>query len=176
MEWKVVKMPTYTFTEDEAKAAHDEWGCNCGPTALAFALQIPLEKVRPLLRGFDDKRYTNPTMMKQALELFGERFSGVVATTDRMFDEHEFRGRMTLVRIQWTGPWTATGATPRWAYRHTHWITTWTERGVPLLFDCNGGIQGPDSWEQEIVPMLTRAIRRADGGWFPTHIWRFTRQ
>ena len=166
-------MPTYTFSEQDAQAAYDEWGCNCGPSALAFALQISLKQVRPLLRGFEQKRYTNPTMMKVALETVNRQFSNVrPPVRGRMFDEHHFRGRMSLIRIQWTGPWTAPGVNPRWAYRQTHWITTWTERDVALLFDCNGGIRGIVSWEGEIVPMLTEQIDRADGCWFPTHIWR----
>lgn len=37
---------TYPFTEDEMYAAAREWGCNCGPSALAFALQVPLDRVR----------------------------------------------------------------------------------------------------------------------------------
>ncbi len=171
-------MPTYTFTEEEARTAHNEWGCNCGPSALAFALQVSLDTVRPLLSGFDAKKYTNPTMMKRALEIKGRRFSNVrPPSIDRMFDEHEFQGRLALVRIQWTGPWTAPDVrNQRWSYRQTHWITTWTERSVPLIFDCNGGIQDLNSWEQKIVPLLTGAIERADGGWYPTHVWRLARQ
>lgn len=166
-------MPTYTFSEQDAQEAHGEWDCNCGPTALAFALQTSLQHVRPLLRGFDQKRYTNPTMMKGALEAVNRKFINVrPPDRERMFDEHPMKGRMSLVRIQWAGPWTAPGASPRWAYRQTHWITTWTERGVPLLFDCNGGIRGIVTWEDEIVPVLTGEIDRADGDWFPTHIWK----
>lgn len=167
---------TYPFTQEEAEAAFNEWGCNCGPTALGFALQLPLSKIRPLILGFDEKRYTSPSMMKAALLLADKPYSPVrFPTKETMFDNDLFRGRMSLVRIQWTGPWTAPDANPRWAYRQTHWITTWTERGVPLLFDCNGGIRGPDSWESEIVPVLTESIPRADGGWFPTHCWRLSK-
>ena len=78
------------------------------------------------------------------------------------------------VRVQWTGPWTAPNANPRWAYRHTHWIATYmVERQAAMLFDCNGGIRGFKSWEAEIVPLLTD-YDRADGGWYPTHVWKLT--
>ena len=170
-------MPTYTFTEAEAQAAYDEWGCNCGPTALAFALQCSLEYVRPLIPRFEERRYTNPTMMKAALQAANVNWREVrKPNQDVMFDQDEYQGRISLVRVQWTGPWTAPGANPRWAYRQTHWIATWTERSVPLLFDCNGGMRGPMSWEDEIVPVLTREIPRADGGYFPTHIWRLAKR
>lgn len=170
-EKKLAQMPKYTFTQDEAQTAYDEWGCNCGPTALAFALQTTLEKVHPLLPGFDSKRYTNPSMMKRALEMANRRFRSVqLPVSTQMFDE------LALVRIQWTGPWTAQGARPRWAYRQTHWITTWSDCGSPWLFDCNGGVQSFPLWEKTIVPLLTGAIERADGGWYPTHIWRLSRQ
>ena len=33
----------YTFSEVEASEAYEKWGCNCGPTALAFALQTSLD-------------------------------------------------------------------------------------------------------------------------------------
>lgn len=170
-------MPALTFSQHDAQVACDEWGCNCGPTALAFALQTTLDMVRPLLGGFEARHYVNPTMMKRALDTINRRFVNVrPPAIDQMFDEHPYQGHMALVRIQWTGPWTAKGANPRWAYRHTHWIATWTERGVPLLFDCNGGIQTIGTWEQEVVPLLTAVIDRADGLWHPTHIWRLSRE
>lgn len=167
---------TYPFTQADSQAAYDEWGANCGPNALAFALQVSLSKVRPLIPDFERKRYTSPTMMKAALETAGQKFRTVLPSPfskpglvdiEPMFSEF-----MTLVRIQWAGPWTEPGANPRWAYRHTHWITTWTERGVPLIFDCNGGIQGIETWERDIVPAIVEMIPRANGEWFPTHIWR----
>lgn len=169
-------MPTYTFTEDEARAAYDAWGCNCGPSALAFALQCSLDKVRPLIPDFEAKRYTSPTMMRTALETVGRNFIDVrpkPRTAGGGLDiEPMFCHLMSLVRIQWTGPWTAPNANPKWAYRQTHWIATWTERNVALIFDINGGVRGPQSWEEEIVPMILEGIPRADGSWYPTHIWR----
>ncbi len=165
----------YPFTEEEAKAAYEEWHCNCGPTALAFACRLKLDDVRHAIPGFEAKHYTSPSMMKAALTNLGRRWEPAAAVrrpcgwTAAMFYKY-----MALVRIQWAGPWTAPDANPKWAYRQTHWIATWEDEGRNWLFDCNGGIMRPSRWESEIVPLLTACYPRADGGWFPTHIWRLT--
>jgi hypothetical protein len=159
----------YPFTESDAIAAYEEWGANCGPNALAFALQVPLASVRHAIPDFESKRYTSPTMMAAALRNLG-----------REFKPYAFPGFMaaafiedmpSLVRVQWTGPWTEPGANPKWAYRATHWIATW-KADERLVFDVNGGITTFEVWQKVIVPLLTGAIKRADGGWHPTHVWR----
>lgn len=186
---------TYPFTEEQARKAHEEWGCNCGPTALAFAMQMPLSFVRPLIPDFDSRRYTNPTMMRAALKAAGQDFKAVkipVLTAGGALDIGPLYGEPTnptpdycpdplkqesqphLVRIQWTGPWTKAGANPKWGYRFTHWICTWLQRGLPLVFDCNGGIMHHQKWESEIVPLICDTIPQADSGWYPTHIWRLS--
>lgn len=167
----------YPFSADHAITAYRLWRANCGPNALAFALQIPLSQVRGHIPGFEGKGYTNPTMMRAALTSLGKRFTNV-RIPDRtspgcLITEPMFNARPALVRVQWTGPWTKAGANPKWGYRMTHWITTWAERGVPLIFDCNRGICGFNEWETEVVPKILEAcVKDADGGWFPTHIWR----
>jgi hypothetical protein len=176
----------YPFTEHDAQAAFDDWGCNCGPSSLAFALQIGLDKVRGKIPGFEAKRYTSPTMMKAALANLGREFKRIKnadgeVTIPTMFSPHG----ISLVRVQWCGPWTKKGANPKWAYRQTHWIATWafseevkpiggckTTRMGLFVFDCNGGIRSFASWQKEIVPALTATYPRADGNWFPTDVWR----
>lgn len=158
----------YPFSSADLEAAYKEWGCNCGPSALAFALQLPVDRVRGAIPEFTSKRYTSPTMMKQGLASLGAAID-VVRNPMR---EDMFHERPALVRIQWTGPWTAPGSNPRWGYWHTHWVATWMVGLDPKLFDCNGGIMGLTGWEAEIVPLITGEIKRADGGWFPTHVWR----
>ena len=171
-------MPTYTFNEADARAAHEEWGCNCGPTALAFALQVKLGAVRHAIPKFAERRYTSPTMMAAALEFLQQPFTAVRAglkhagTNNAAAIDQMFRGPLTLVRIQWTGPWIVKGKPQRWAARQTHWIATWSERGVYLVFDVNGGIQGLSRWEVETVPAIVATIKNADGGWYPQNIWR----
>lgn len=162
-------MLTYSFTEADSQEAYDEWGANCGPNSLAFALQKPLSEIRGSIPDFDKRRYTSPTMMKQALVNLSVPWVEVKPVSkDTMF-----QWLPCLVRIQWCGPWTDEGANPKWAYRQTHWITTYmVERQGPMVFDCNGGIRGFKSWQDEIVPPLTAMYPRANGEWFPTHVWK----
>jgi hypothetical protein len=176
-----MKRIDYPFTEQEMIAAAGEWSCNCGPSALAFALQIGLDKVRGKIPGFEVKGYTSPTMMKAALANLGKPFDVFPADVSNMF-RSSYLDSINLVRVQWTGPWTKPGANPKWAYRASHWIASWVimeERGhdgamayIDRVFDCNGGIRSFETWKTEIVPLLTALYPRADGGWFPTHVWR----
>ena len=173
----------YPFTAEDAQRAYDEWGCNCGPTSLAFILQKPLDYVRDAIPGFKEKRYTSPTMMKSALASLCRTFTAGRPTKDAMFTT-----KPALVRVQWCGPWTKPGANPKWAYRQTHWIVAWHQdeitpgpepwpfrRGVgDWVFDCNGGIRAYQSWLTEIVPVIVADYPRADGEWFPTHVWRLS--
>lgn len=166
----------YTFDEKDMLTAAEEWGCNCGPSALAFTLQVKLDAVRYAIPKFDDRRYTSPTMMQDGLAFFRQCYRSIQPAK---FDpgkpvdvENLFHEQPALVRIQWCGPWTAPGANPRSAYRHTHWIAAWSEDGVSLIFDCNGGITGISAWIETIVPLLTKMYPRSTGEWFPTHILR----
>lgn len=160
----LVELP---FSQADSQAAYDEWGANCGPNALAVAIGRHINDVRALLPGFEGKRYTNPSMMKHALELADHQFVDIKpAATHTMFTDVP-----CLVRIQWCGPWTAQGANPKWAYRQTHWIVTWIDDFVHYVFDVNGGARTYASWEAEIVSLLTGSIPRANGEWFPTHVW-----
>lgn len=157
---------TYPFTEDEFKAASDAWGCNCGPGALAFACRASLDRVRAAIPEFDAKRYTSPTMMRDAITAMGRSCTSL-RTPALVFSEE-----IALVRVQWTGPWTAPEANPKWAYRQTHWIAVWRDAGQDLVFDVNGGIMTFERWKTEIVPLITAHVARADGGWHHTHLWR----
>lgn len=170
---------TYPFTEAEARAAHDEWGCNCGPTALAFALGLKPDDVRPHIPDFDARRYTSPTMMAAALDSLNVRREIVRKPhggRNRGYGiSVMFAGPVSLVRIQWTGPWTANGASGKWAARQTHWIVCWKEERCQFprrVFDVNGGIQTFEHWEEKIVPAIVATVQRADGGWFPANVWR----
>jgi hypothetical protein len=156
------------FNQLDMQRAAERWGANCGPAALAFACGIHIDAVRGIIPGFDEKGYTNPTMMKKALETLGADFADYSLLPDI---GHIFSQRPCLVRVQWTGPWTAPGANGKWAYRHTHWIVTWRE-AYDLVYDCNGGVRLFDSWKKEIVPALLADVPRADGGFHPTHVWR----
>lgn len=158
----------YPFTEVEFAEAARDWGCNCGPSSLAFALQVPLSAVRAAIPDFDRKGYTSPTMMKAALSNLGVRLTA--HTLARPHDMHVV-DRACLVRVQWTGPWTAPGSNPRWAYGATHWVCSYWHDAHPCVFDCNGGAVPLDSWRRSTVPFILSHIRRSDGGWFVTHVW-----
>lgn len=173
-------MPTYTFTEDELRAAADAWGCNCGPSALAFALQIGLDEVRAALPDFEARGYVNPTMMREALARLGRRIEIVRSPSggrnrNRGFGiDTMFAGPMSLVRIQWTGPWTKDGKTARWAASKTHWVACWDDEGARMVFDCNSGMTSFEWWESNTVNAITATVPRADGDWLPTNVWRLT--
>lgn len=154
------------FSPDDAQQAFDAWGCNCGPTALAVVLGQRLDDVRPMLVGFDAKRYTNPTMMFDALKASGVEWKRIGATWPSY----------GLARIQWEGPWTAPGVPMRVRYRHTHWVASWmTDTRGHGVYDCNAMANGTgwcrrEEWESVIVPwILSEAVPRASGKWHVTH-------
>jgi hypothetical protein len=124
----------YPFTEAEFQAASRTWGANCGPAALAFALHKRIDEVRPAIPDFEIKGYTSPTMMKAGLQYFRASWRVINPCPNPPFEDD---GGMSLVRVQFTGPWTAAGSNPRWAYGHTHWIASYmTDHGRQLVFDC----------------------------------------
>lgn len=170
---KIVPAFNYPFTIADANKAIREWGCNCGPSALAFAAQTSLDAARAAITDFDSKHYTSPTMMRTAVAKMGREFDEADPNDPCRPDLLMcIERRIALVRVQWTGPWTQPGVNPKWAYWHTHWVAAWRDRGVPLVFDINGGVNRFEDWAGIIVPELTAGIRRADGGWHPTHVWR----
>lgn len=158
--------PTTRFSADEAERAADVWGLNCGPSALAAILCLTLDEVRPLMGDFEAKRYTNPTLMFQALDRAGVRWS------KRPVKQWPNYG---LARIQWTGPWMKPGVPARVAYGHTHWVGGMRSAGAIGVFDINMIANGTgwaslDNWETILVPWLLRECEpKADGGWFITH-------
>lgn len=63
------------ISAEDADRAYAEWGCNCGPAAVAAICGLTLDQVRPHMGDFETKRYTNPTLMWQVLRSIGARFS-----------------------------------------------------------------------------------------------------
>lgn len=158
------------FTLADAERANDEWGCNCGPSALAAVTGRTLDEIRPL--DFEKKRYTNPTLMFDSLKRTGVAF-------DRI------QGMPThgLLRTQWEGPWTEPGVPMRVRYRHTHWIGIKQPLHAAMLdqfhrnagiFDVNamnsGGWIAYSDWACTLVPwLLKEAVPKANGRWHVTH-------
>lgn len=160
------------FTIADLHRAMEEWGCNCGPSALAFAIRSDLETARRAIPDFDRKRYTSPSMMKTALVSLRRFFTPVRNPTREAMFPPIVR---SLVRIQFTGPWTQPGVNPKAAYCYTHWIATFRDDhpargGTEYVFDVNCGVVAMEGWCRDLVPLLIP--RRGDGGWVPTHIWR----
>lgn len=154
---------TYPYDEAELDRAAREWGCNCGPGALAAILGLKPDQVRDHVPYFDARRYTNPSMMKAALD----SLNVVIRPASNAV-------RLTtygLCRIQWEGPWCDPGVPPMVAYRKTHWIGALDDCGEQLVFDVNGGWDTLAQWERETVPELTALYKGASGGWHATHRW-----
>jgi hypothetical protein len=158
------------FTWQDAERAAEEWGCNCGPSAIAAITGLSLDEVRPHMGDFEKKRYTNPTLMWAALQSIGVRFS--YRGGDLGKNSWPAHG---LCRIQFEGPWTEPGVNPKWAYRQTHWVAASRHEGEIGVFDINAIGNGSgwcllEHWVGEIVPWIIReAVPRANGGWHITH-------
>jgi len=163
-----LKAPLYPYDEKEARLAWEQWGCNCGPSALATMLGLKLDDVHHHIPYFDERRYTSPTMMKDALVSLGVKFTPKVTLPgSKLFTIYG------LCRIQWEGPWTKPGVNPKWAYRQTHWVGAmlWEAWNETYIFDVNSGWSDAKNWASETVPLLTKETPRATGDWFVTHRW-----
>ena len=152
------------FTADDAERAHAVWGANCGPGALAAIMGMTLDDVRPHLLGFDAKRYTNPSMMNDALRSIGRPWKKIGAAWPGY----------GLVRVQWEGPWTDPGVPMVARYRYTHWIGAETGRNSIGVFDINCLANGTGwcalaDWSETIVPWLLEGYPHATGKWHLTH-------
>lgn len=159
--------PKVRFTLGEARAAWDEWLFNCGPAALFAILGKTPEEVRPHLLDFEQKGYTNPTLMFRILDGLGINY--------RRIDVHreEYWPRWGLSRIQWEGPWTQPGVPIKARYRQTHWVGS-CYCGSWMIFDVNamnvGGWINDEAWKTIMVPwILKECVPRASGGWHVTH-------
>lgn len=155
------------FGSDEARKAYEEWGCNCGPAALAAAMGKTLDEIRPHLGPFEQRGYMNVTNMRESIRAAG----GAI--------EREYKGwppvGTGLVRIQWGGPWIIDGKPARWAATASHWVATYRDAASWFyVFDVNGGPMLVDQWEKEIVPAIVASIKRADGKWNISHSFGLT--
>jgi hypothetical protein len=149
------------FNAEDVERAHNTWGCNCGPAALAAVMNLTLDQTRPLMGDFEAKRYTNPTLMFESVERCNRPW-------------HKVRGwpAYGLSRIQWSGPWTKPGVPARAAYRFSHWVGVWTRGDGIGIFDINAIANGwchLEDWKATIVPFILESIPHADGGWWVTH-------
>lgn len=184
---EITPVPALRFSLDDVERAADEWGCNCGPTAVAAVLGMTLDEIRPHLGDFEQKRYTNPTLMWEILRKIKAEILKIKALDVNV----QMQGRrgyepwpsFGLARVQWEGPWTAPGVPMRVRYRHTHWVGVsrgpedWTVPGWegPYIFDvncmCAGGWIPLCEWVDSAVPwLLGECEPKANGKWHLTHV------
>lgn len=159
------------FTAEDLDRSNEEWRCNCGPGAVAAMCGLTLDEVRPHMGDFEQKGYTNPTLMWSVLRSIGVRFSYRGGDLGR-----KWFPRYGLCRVQWEGPWTKPGVPVRAAYRHTHWIGAAHRADSSIaIYDINAmgngsGWASLSDWETILVPfILSECVPRADGGWHITH-------
>ena len=161
------------FNIDEASAAADAWGFNCGPGALCAVLDLTPDELRPKLGDFEAKGYTNPTLMASVLRAHGARHREVYR---RDAPGAGCRLQFGLMRVQWAGPWTRPGVPMAARYRQTHWVAMAGDQVFDINAICVGGWIDRDEWEMRLVPWLIReACPKGSGEWWPTHGWEVER-
>jgi hypothetical protein len=164
------------FTLADMEQAAEVWGANCGPAALAVVAGKTIQQIRPYLGDFEQKGYTNPTLMFASLRRLAIRWHQVRDLDVPFGDPGVPWPKFGLCRVQWCGPWTAFGVPPRVAYRHTHWVAAQTVPGIERhVFDvnamCVGGWIPESEWSGSLVPWLLKECEpKSDGKWFLTHV------
>lgn len=150
------------FVLADVDEAHDEWGANCGPTALAAALGKALvEDVHDLVRApaprgdgpAEFRGFMAPRDMLGALAK-----AGVPYETAPIIRRRTPWPRHGLVRIQWEGPWIGENIDPRAAYQYTHWIAA----------------RQPAREETAALNLSNRDMLVFDGNlnlWIPLELW-----
>jgi hypothetical protein len=171
--------PDLRLTADASVRAHESWGFNCGPGALCAAFGLTADEVRPHLGDFERRGYMSPTAMAAAIRSLGASHRQTYRG-DRHLPLSDWPPPPTLavVRIQFDGPWCATGVPMQARYGATHWIAV---AGLPAggaeVFDANNLVLGLDGWvawrvwEDRVVARLAANKPRATGRWWPTHVW-----
>jgi hypothetical protein len=160
------------FRPIEAQDASDVWGFNCGPAALCAVLHLTPAELRHHLIDFEQKGYTNPTLMGKVLRGFGVWYRQVYRSDDPRYPGlRKIPLRRAVMRVQWGGPWTKPGVPMQARYRQTHWVAV--RNGSAEVYDVNADDWLPRAnWEFELVPWLIKeAVPKADGTWWPTHAY-----
>lgn len=162
--------PPLKFTMEDAINANSEWGCNCGPTALAAITNRRLEEVRRAIPGFENKKYTSITMMRQALNNLIVTHTVDTYKSEQVVDypwPSYLLPKTGLVRVKWQGPW---NNTPE-AERHSHWIA----RYYDYYFDVNclnvGGWVHYTTWLNQVAPWIMRVLESGsyERRYYPAH-------
>jgi hypothetical protein len=110
--------------------------------------------VRPLSPGHKQRKYANPTHLKEALGLAGVRYT---------VGSPQVRPTFGLLFIQWGGPWLNPRVPIAQAYRHTHWIAVDGDHVYDL--NAEGGWWLRQDWERDCAPWLMSHNPGCDGTW-----------
>jgi len=160
------------FGLDESHEAN-EWRFNCGPGALCGVLSMTPAQLRPHMLDFEQKGYTNPTLMFDVLKGLKVEHKLIFRTDD---PQQEIRWpSFGLCRVQWHGPWMRAGVPMKARYRKTHWIgASGDDASQRLIFDINaiewGGWLPFQTWDTQLVPWLLNEVQPdASGSWHITH-------
>ena len=162
------------FSLDDANKAGETWRFNCGPGALCAVLNLTPDELRPMMGDFEQKGYTNPTLMLDVLKRAGVQYR-------QTYRSDEPKGfpmlKHGLVRVQWGGPWTKPGVPFAARYRQTHWVAM--REDSREVFDinamCTGGWLPFREWHDQLVPWLCKeCVPKWDGNWWPTHALEVT--
>lgn len=166
-----LRPPPLRFTADDIERAHFEWGCNCGPAALAAVTGRTLAEVRAAMPDFPDKRFTSPSMMWRALDALRVRYTKTgsgAAGPERGIGWP----RLGLARIQFGGPWCKAGVPLPARYTETHWVGAYFDRPASevYVYDVNAAEwRTRHTWRREVLSALLADRKRGDGTWWITH-------
>lgn len=165
------------FNEADAHLAFEEWGCNCGPSAIAAICNLTLDEVRPFMGDFEEKKYTNPKLMMQTLTRLGVKFeAGLIGVQARTLGGRPPWPFYGLARVQWEGPWTEPTAHPKARYGYTHWVASCRGTKSTGIFDINAinngsGWVSESDWASVIAPfIMSSVVKRGNGKWHLTHL------
>lgn len=155
--------PDLQFSLEDLERAKSDWGCNCGPAAIAAVTELTLDELRPHLGDFEKKQYTNPKLMFKILDALSLPWEKAGVSQFPSFG---------LARVQWEGPWTSPDKSWHARQRHTHWVGCCSVGH--LVFDinavCVGGWISEAEWGRQLVPWLLAEVEpEADGEHFLTH-------
>lgn len=145
---------TTLFTPSDVEAAWESWKANCGPSATAALLGLPLAGVRHAFPWFPARPWCSPTQLREALATLGHipRWAtyGVEARGPAL-EQYDRMPSAGLVTVQIDGPWCDL-ADKRPAYGGGEWFCMpGTVKCVPVsqakAWACSGPVTGCEGYD-----------------------------
>lgn len=144
----------YYPCEDELEVAVTEWGCNCGPAAIAAIMRISLPRLHHVMKKYGGwPGYTTPTKVQQMFVAWA-LINRVRVLRENKLPDHG------LAFIQLLGPWMKARVPAQ--YKHTHWIAVDGDR----IFDINNNDEPwytKEMWEQFTILEIIDRHKDATG-------------